>query len=238
MPGESATQTQHSYPIGPGWAVYRLPFPGTSGVNPRDVGIVFEGEPGDGANPPAGNPPEAPKPPAAPPAPPAPEAPKPPATGDEALGEAGLRALKAERDRADKAEKALAEREAAGQTDHEKAIAKAVKDAEAAKDTEHESFIREERVRSMLRVKGLTNEKALDLAVRAPEFAALKVEKDRSIPDLTKTVDAFVKDYPEMFAAAPAAGDVNRGPNDGSPTKPTTLDGAVAQHYQAQRHQP
>lgn len=85
-------------------------------------------------------------------------------------------------------------------------------------------------------MKGLTNEKALDLAVNAPEFAALKVDEDGSVTDLTKTVEAFVKDYPEMFAAAPAAGGVNRGPNGGPSDQPTSLEGAIGQHYQVPRH--
>ena len=193
--------------------------------------------PAGGATPPdAGNPPEPPKPPAAPPAPPAPEAPKPPATDDQALGETGLKALKAERDARAAAEKELADLKAAGLTDQEKAIDEARKAAAAEERAKGDSRIRRSEVRSALRVKGLSNEKALDLAVNAPEFAALKVEEDGSILDLTKTVDAFVKDYPEMFAAAPAAGGVNRGPTDGSPDQPTSLEGAVAQHYQAPRH--
>lgn len=197
----------------------------------------------------AGSPPEAPQPPAAPPAPPAAppvppaasatppvtEPPKPPATGDEALGEPGLRALKAERDRAEKAEKELADLRAAGLTDQEKAIDAARKAAAAEERVKGDSRIRRSEVRSALRVKGLTNEKALDLAVNAPEFAALKVDEDGSLLDLAKTVDQFVKEYPEMFAKASGSGDVNRGPNDGSTDRPATLEGAVAGHYQAGR---
>lgn len=184
----------------------------------------------------AGNPPEAPKPPAAQPAPPAPEAPKAPATGDEALGEPGLKALKAERDARAAVEKELADLKAAGQTDQEKAIEAARKSAAAEERAKGDGRIRRSEVRSALRVKGLTNEKALDLAVNAPEFAALKVDEEGSVTDLSKTVDAFVKDYPEMFAAPKAPGDVNRGPNDGNPDQPTSLEGAIAQHYQAPRH--
>lgn len=236
MPGESATQTQHSYPFGSGWAAYRLPFPGTSGLSPRDVGIVFEGEPDGGATPPSGGT-EPPKPPAAPPAPPAqPDPPKPPATGDDdGLGEAGKRALQAERTARAAAEKELADLKAAGQTDHEKAISEAVKAAKAEERAISDRRVRRSLVEGGLRAKGFANEKALDLAVNAPEFAALKVEEDGSVVELSKVIDQFVKDYPELFTAK-AGGDVNRGPNGGSPDRPTSLDGAVAAHYQAGRH--
>jgi hypothetical protein len=227
-PGESATRTQHSYPIGPEWAAYRLPFPGMSGISPRDVGIVFEGEPDGGANPPAGNP-DPPKPP---------EPPKPPAKGDDdpELGDAGKEAIRRERenakrekDRADDLQKQLDDAAAANQTDQEKAIADARKEATKATATEYEGKIRASEVRSALRAAGITNEKTLALAVNAPEFASLKVEDDGSVTDIDKTVESFKKDYPEMFAkAAPAAG-VTRGAQAGNESdRPKTLSDAIA----------
>lgn len=228
-PGESATRTQHSYPTGPAWAGYRLPFAGAAGVSPRDVGIVFEGEPGGGANPPPANP-EPPKPPDPTP---------PPAKGpdDPELGDAGKEAIrrerenaKAEKDRADKLQEELDAFRAAGQSDQEKAIEAARREAAKATATEYEGRIRRAEVRSALRAAGITNDKTLTLAVNAPEFASLKVADDGSVTDIGSTVESFKKDYPEMFAKAPApagAGVTRGAQSGGEPERPKTLSDAI-----------
>ena len=87
MPVVASATLAQSYPVGPWWAPYRLPF----GVDARGAGVCFDGE-GGATPPPPAAPPAAPpaQPPAAPPA-------TPPATGDPELGDAGRRAIAAER---------------------------------------------------------------------------------------------------------------------------------------------
>lgn len=229
----------HFYRVGPVWATYRLPFGATGFVTPREAGIAFEGEPaGTGATPPPSGQPTG-QPPAANP-------PTPPATGDgDGLGDAGKRAIEAERaarreaeDRAKAAERERDELRAAHQSESEKALTAAKKDAEATTTAKFEGRLRQAEVRSALRSAGLTNDKTLALAVNAAEFAALKVDEDGSIKDLDKVVETFKKDYPEMFAAAapkPAGGQPTRGPqNGGTPERPKNLGEAVQQHYASQ----
>ena len=234
-PGTGANP-DHAYPFGTGWAAYRLPIPGVNGiVTPHQVGIGLEGEPtGDGASPPAAGT-DPPKPPATPPT-------TPPATGeppapdaDGMTTDAGRRALQREREARAEAEKALAELKAAGATDDEKRDA-ALKAAAAKERDEYWSTrIRQTEVRSALRAAGLTNDKALALAVNAPEFAELKVAEDGAVADLDKTVETFKKDYGTMFETPKAApgGQPTRGPQNGAADKPKNLQDAVAAHYAA-----
>lgn len=222
------------YPFGPAWAAYRLPCPGASEfVTPREAGVAFEGEPADGPNPPAGDPP---KPPATPPAPA-----QPPATGEPApdadgmTTDAGRRALAAERDRAKALQKELDDLRAASATDDEKREASIKAAAASERDEYWAGRIRTSEVRSALRAAGLTNDKALVLAVNAPEFAALEVSTDDgSVKGLDKTIEAFRKDYPEMFAQPKPAGQPTRGPQSGADKdRPKSLSDAVAAHYAA-----
>lgn len=181
-----------------------------------------------GATPPASNPPAA-NPPA-----------NPPANPEDALGDAGKEAIrkereaaKAARDEATAAKRELEELKNAGASDAEKALKAARAEGEKATRTEFESKIRRAEVRSALRAAGLTSDKALDLAANAPELVALAVEDDGSVKGLTEAIAKFAKEYPEMFAKAPAGGGVTRGVQggDGAPAKPATLAEAVSAHY-------
>lgn len=230
-PGTGATP-DHRYPTGPGWATYRLPFAGTNGlITAREAGVSFDGEPGDGAAPPTGQ---------SPADSPATDPRTPPATGDpDALGDAGKRALdamKAERDAAKReaadVKRRLDELEGANATETEKAIKAAREDSAKAVRAEFEAKIRRSEARSALRVAGVTNEKDLELAANAPEFASLAVGDDGAVTDLAAAVEQFRKDHPSLFGQAPrpaAGGNVTRGPSNPAPgTAPKTLAEAVA----------
>lgn len=238
MPGTGA-KPEHAYSFGPGWAAYRLPFPGAHGfISGREAGVASDGEPAPGANPPAGGG----DPPPAPPAP--------PATGDQGdkgdgLGDPGKRALDQERqarrdadDRAKTLQKELDDLKAASQTDQEKALDEARKQAKAEVRTEYEARIRKSEARSALRAAGMTNDKALDLYANAPEFASLKVSDDGAVEGLDKVVEALKKDVPESFAPAKPAPTppVNRGANpNGNPDQPKTLEDAITAGLSAQK---
>lgn len=235
MPGTGA-RPDHRYPVGPVWAPYRLPFAGARGlIDPRLAGVAFEGEPGgDGATPPAGQPPATP--PATPPtAPPATGAPDPDADG--MTTDAGRRALAAERKRAAELQKRVEELEGQTASDAEKATKQAVKDAVSERDTYWAERIRRSEARSALRAAGVTNDKDLDLAANAPEFAALTVDEQGTVTDLAKAVEQFKKDHPAIFAApAPAVppGAPTRGPQNGTGApadRPKGLSEAVAAHF-------
>jgi hypothetical protein len=132
MPVAGGAMPPQSYPFGPVWAPYRLPFPGANGVvTPREIGISFEGEAGATSDSSAG----------ATGAGAASDAGSTSgsdagssATDDVALGEAGKATLqkireelKAERDARRAAEKDRDELRTKGQTESEKAIADAKK---------------------------------------------------------------------------------------------------------------
>lgn len=151
-----------------------------------------------------------------------PGAPASTATDDypEGLGDAGKRALdrmKAERDAATAQAKA-AERErdelkAATLTDTEKAIADAKKAGAAEVTERYQGQIRRAEVRSALTAAGISPQ-LLDLAIRADEFAALKVTDDGAVSGLEAAVEAFRKGHGDLFAAKTpsAAGDAGLGP--------------------------
>lgn len=226
----------HAYPFGPVWAPYRLPCPGRNEfVTPRAAGIGFEGEPADGATPPAGqgNPPA---PPATPPAPPATGGPD--ADADGMTTDAGRRALAAERQKARDLQKELDDFKASTQSDDEKRVAGIKAQAAKERDEYWSGRIRTSEVRSALRAAGLTNDKALALAVNAAEFEALEVDPEAgTVKDLGKTIEAFKKDYPEMFAAAKPPAQPSRGPQNGAPgtgtDAPKSLGDALSSHYKA-----
>ncbi len=236
MPVAAGAMPVQSYPVGPAWAAYRLPFP--NALPARDVGVCFEGEPAPGgANPPAATPPASP-PPAPPPA--APPAPLP--TGEPAepadLGEAGKKAIAAERKAARDAQDALKAAQAeldalkaAGLSESEKAIKEATNAATAAERAKWQTSIRAVRVEAALRVAGATNETLLDLALRSDLISALKVDEAGKVTDLDKAVEQLKKDIPEMFAA-PTPGAPTRGAQPGpAPTGAKDLESAVAAHY-------
>ncbi len=233
MPLEVGAMPTQSYPTGPAWAAYRLPFPGAIGA--REAGVCFDGEPGSATPPP---PPPATTPPAATPPP---AVTPPPATGDPELGEAGKKAIAAERAaakeataRATAAEAELATLKAAGLSDSEKAIKEATNAATAAERAKWQSSIRAVRVEAALRVAGATNEMLLDLALKSDVIAALKVDEAGKVLELDKAVEQLKKDIPEMFAAA-GSGTPTRGVQTGSGHRAETTEQAVADYYAAKK---
>lgn len=157
-------------------------------------------------------------------------APTPPATGDpEALGEAGTRALAAERKRANDAEKAnkalqarLEELENASKSETDKAIAQARKEGAAEALTGANERIRRSEVRAALTAAGV-NAALLDLAARADEFAALKVDDDGEVEGLAKAVEAFKTAMPDLFKATPRP-DFGGGPRGTTPTSAPSMN--------------
>lgn len=219
MPGQS-------YPTGPVWAAYRVPFHGP--ISARESGVCFEGEPAPG-----GATPPAPGTPATPP----PATPEPPATGEPDLGEAGKKAIAAERKAAKEAQDALkavqTELEtlrAAGLSEAERAVKEATNAATAAERAKWQTSIRAVRVESALRVAGATNETLLDLALRSDLITGLKVDEAGKVTDLDKAVEQLKKDIPEMFGPA-GAGGPTRGAQPGAPAQAKDLESAIAAHY-------
>jgi hypothetical protein len=160
-----------------------------------------------------------------------------PATGDPEIGDAGKRAIKAERDAAKAAQDALktaqAELEtlkAAGLTESEKAVKEATNAATAAERAKWQTSIRAVRVEAALRVAGATNETLLDLALRSDLISALKVDEAGKVTDLDKAVEQMKKDIPEMFTKT-GPGTVTAGAQTGQPAQPANLDDAIAAHY-------
>lgn len=212
MPVAASAMLAQSYPSGPVFAAYRLPYPGAPGA--REAGVCFEGEPGTGgATPPAGGTP--PTPPAGDPPPPPPT---PPATGDPGdLGDAGKRALAEERAARKAAEKLAAdnakrieELENASKSDSEKAIAQAKKDGAAEVLVRVHDQVRRSEVKAALTAAGI-NPSVLDLATKADEFAALKVSDDGEVEGLAAAVEAFKKARVDLFTKPAAAGSADGG---------------------------
>jgi len=144
------------------------------------------------------------------------------ATGDDALGEPGKAALtaerasvKAEKARADKAEKALTDLQNASASDAEKSL-KAAKAEGAAEVTDRlHSMIRRSEVKAALAGSGI-NPSVLDLALGAPEFAALKVGDDGSVEGLDQAVAQFKGSRGDLFKPAPAGGTADLGTGSAS----------------------
>ena len=161
-----------------------------------------------------------------------------PATGDtDALGEAGKKAIAAERKAAKEALDALraaqAELEAlkaAGLSETEKAIREATNAATAAERAKWQTSIRSVRVEAALRVAGATNETLLELALRSDLIAGLKVDESGKVVDLDKAVEQLKSDIPEMFTQG-GAGGPTRGAQTGAPAQAKDLESAIAAHY-------
>jgi hypothetical protein len=163
--------------------------------------------------------------------------PTPPATGDPEIGEAGKRAIAAERKTAKEATDALraAQTEletlkAAGLSESEKAVKEATNAATAAERAKWQTSIRAVRVEAALRVAGATNETLLDLALRSDLITALKVDEAGKVTYLDKAVEQLKKDIPEMFVT-PVPGSPTRGAQPGAPAQPANLESAIAAHY-------
>jgi len=143
--------------------------------------------------------------------------PTPPATGDGELGDAGKRALDAERAtaktekaRADKAERDLAELKLAGASESEKAIAAARKEGAAEVTERANAKVRRSEVKAALASAGI-NASVLDLAVGAAEFGSLKVSDDGEVEGLDEAIQTFKGTRADLFKPAPAAGSSDLG---------------------------
>lgn len=234
MPVAASAMLAQSYPFGPGYAAYRLPFPAANAIGSRAAGVCFEGEPGGGANPPAGDPPPAPAP-----TPPTPT-PPPPATGDpDALGDPGKRALEAERtarrdaeERAKAAERERDELKLATASDSEKAIAAAKKEGASEVIARVHATARRAAVREALVTAGAMPTLIADLA-KADEFASLKVNDDDEV-DAKELADALAKHkarVPDAYKAAAAAGSADGGSRSGDKEPAKDLTTALERHY-------
>lgn len=129
------------------------------------------------------------------------------------IGDAGRRAIEAERQTAREAlartkalEKELETLRAATQTDQEKAIAQARKEATAEVLDKADQKVRSAETKRALQAAGCTD---VPLAALAREFAGLRVTDEGDVTDLDKTVDAFKKAHPALF------GRVSSGSADG-----------------------
>lgn len=160
---------------------------------------------------------------------PAPAAVPAPATGDQdGLGDAGKRAIEAERKaarealkRAEAAEKELETLRTGQLSEHEKAIAAARKEATDEATGRAHAMVRRAEVRRALASAGVTPD-SLDLAAGAPEFAALAVDDDGQITDLEKSVTSFRTAHPSLFALVRGtAGNFDGGPSGGRAALPT-----------------
>lgn len=146
-----------------------------------------------------------------------------PAMGDDGLGDAGKRAIDAERAsaraekaRADKAEKALTDLQNASKSDAEKALAAAKAEGASEVTERYHAMIRRSEVKAALAGSGI-NPSVLDLALGAPEFAGLKVADDGSVEGLDAAVAQFKGSRADLFK--PATVDGSSGLGTGSATR-------------------
>lgn len=121
------------------------------------------------------------------------------------LGDAGKKALDAERRRAEAAEKAhgeLAKKlealENASKSDHDKAIDQAKKDGATEVLAKAQAQVRRSEVRAALLTAGI-GANVLDLAAKADAFAELKVTEDGDVQGLEQAVADFKKAMPDLF---------------------------------------
>lgn len=149
---------------------------------------------------------------------------EPPATGEDALGDAGKKALDAERDareqaekRAKAAEQELEKLRKAGQTEQEKALEAARDEARTEADSRWTGIVRRAQVERALIAAGISQSE-LALAAAAPDFDSLALSEEGRLEDLTKAVDTFKASHPALFAqAAPRNGSFDTGLGGGRP---------------------
>lgn len=156
-----------------------------------------------------------------------------------ALGDAGKKALKEERDarrdaerRARAAEGELESLRTANQTEQEKALSTARKEAATEERSKWEGLIRRTRVESALTAAGCIDPA---LASLAPEFHDLKVNDTGSVDGLDEVIETFKAGHPRQFAAMAPGGSADQGikPNNNE-KRPASLDEAIAAHFSAQ----
>jgi hypothetical protein len=215
IPVASGAMSGQSYPSGPGWAGYRLPWPAAQDhITARMAGIGFDGEPGaGGATPPAGDAGTAGAGTAT--------GSTPPATGDDGLGDAGKRALNEERTARRAAEAAartaadeLAKLKSEHQTDAEKALTDAKKAGAAEERAKLVSRVRQTEVRAALVGAGVPAS-FLDLAVNAPEFNAVKVTDTGDVEGLDEALKTFKAARADLLKPPATAGTADGGSRGG-----------------------
>lgn len=164
--------------------------------------------------------------------PPADPAPAPATGADEQLGDGGTRALQTERDARKSAERELRKRddtiaamELAGKTESEKLIAQAKKDGAAEVTARWFMQVRRSEVKAALAGAGI-NASVLDLALGAPEFAALKVTDEGEVEGLSEAIAAFKKARADLFKPTAAPGSADGGAH-GSPALPTNMNDLI-----------
>lgn len=140
-----------------------------------------------------------------------------PATDADQVGEAGRLAIQREREaaraaarRAEAAEAELTRLRESTQTDHERAITTARREAAAEVEGRYQARIRTSDVRQALLEAGMTP-KLASLHAQGAQFASLRVTADNGTEGLTEAVEAFRKDYPELFGAQGSADGGVRG---------------------------
>lgn len=158
----------------------------------------------------------------------------PPATGDD-LGDAGKRALQAERDaraaekkRADELEAELTKIREATASESEKAIAQAKREAQAESDAKWKQRFVQAEVRGALRGAGIANDRFLAMALADTAFSGLAVDGDGNVTGVADAVEAFKTAVPEAFKAAepqPPKGQPRQG------VQPPPADATVAPGY-------
>ena len=133
---------------------------------------------------------------------------------DEPLGDAGKRAIEAERKaardalkRAEAAERELEAIRTANQSDQEKAIAAARKEGATEARTSSDARVRRSEVRRVLAANGCIDTAAIDLSA----FSELAVSDDGEVEGLDKAVTAFKAAHPTLFSPRRPTGSADAG---------------------------
>lgn len=146
--------------------------------------------------------------------------PAPPATGDDlppGLGDAGKRAIEAERTARREADRLRSEAErerdelrTKHQTAEEKALEAARKEGATTERGRTDGIIRRAEVKAALGAAGLMPS-VLDMAVHADDFAALKVNDDGQVQGLEAAIAGFKAKRSDLFRSAGTT-DFGQGP--------------------------
>lgn len=146
---------------------------------------------------------------------------------DQSLGDAGRRALDAEREarrtaerKATDLERRLTELEESGKSEQEKAIAKARREGATEARTQADARIRRAEVRSALVAAGIVQSE-LELAAQASDFASLELNDDLEVQGLEEAVKGFKAAHPALFAATTPQGSADGGVRGGTSGLPT-----------------
>lgn len=167
------------------------------------------------------------------------ETPPPPATGEE-IGEAGKRAIAAERKAAKEAQDALKATQgelealrATTLTDHEKELSTAKREAAAETSAKFEIKLIRADLRGRLKAAGVANDALVELALKSDAFAGVKLDEEGRVVDGDKLIEALKKETPELFAApaGPGNGTVTAGVQTMTPAPAKDLESAIAAHY-------